>query len=46
MTQKNSQETPWELIIGGIVLSAWLFNQAPQPKQLKPDSAPKANVSE
>ncbi len=43
-TNNNEQGTPWVLIIGGIVLAAWLFNQAPQPKP-SPYSKPQVTVS-
>lgn len=44
-TQTTNKETPWVLIIAGIVLCAWLFNQSP-PQKPKPDSAPAVTVSE
>lgn len=34
----QTKETPWVMIIGGIVFAAWLFNQS--PSQSKPDREP------
>lgn len=39
------KDPPWIMIIGGIVLAAWVFNQAPQQPP-RDNNTPRAEVSE